>query len=70
MIAMVHQDSRLRQFGWFRFKVVDVQRQHFNQPFIIRNTRFGAMGEKGKAKAVHSEMSFDAVRAFVETKPF
>lgn len=67
---MIQQDSRLRKLDWFGFKVVDIQREHFNQPLIIRNTRFGAVGEEGETKAIYSQMSFDTVGAFVEAKPF
>ena len=70
MIAIVEQDGSFVHVIRFISEVINVVRQHLNQPLVIRHVGFCAMGKEGESQAIHGQMSLDPIRQFVETKPF
>ena len=50
------EDSDLGNIHRFRLKVVDVERQHLEQPHIVCNISFRAMGKEGKPKSINGQM--------------
>ena len=70
MIPVVEQDASFGQVIGFILEVINVVRQHLNQPLVIRDVGFGTMGKEGESQAIPSQMSLYPIRQFVETKPF
>ncbi len=70
MISVVKQDRNLRNVNGFRPKVIQIAAQQFNQSLVIGNVGLDAMGEEGKPQRINGKMAFDAISAFVVTKPF
>ena len=64
------EDSDLGNIHRFRLKVVDVEPQHLEQPHIVCNISFRAMGKEGKPKSINGQMPFYAIGCFVETVAF
>ena len=69
VIPPVKQNGNFGDIDGFSSKVVQVVAQQFNQALIIGYTRFSAVGKKRQTQSVHCQMSFDAIGAFVMTKP-
>ncbi len=84
MIAMIQQNGDFGNVDGFSAKVIQIATQHFNQPLVIRDIGFGAMGKEWKAQSINRKMSLDDERfwgrfsapklspigAFVMTKAF
>lgn len=70
MIPVVEQNRDFGDVNGFCPEVIQIATEQFNQSLVIRNIRFSAMGEEGKPQSINGKMAFDAVSAFVVTKPF
>ena len=70
MIPIVEQDGSFGPVIGFILEVINVVRQHLNQPRVIRDTGFVTMSEERESQAIYSQMSLEPIRQFVETKPF
>jgi hypothetical protein len=70
MIAMIYQDSDLRQVHRLRLEIVHSLLQHLNQARIVCNVCSCTVAEEWKAQRIYREMVFDAIRGFVVTEPF
>ena len=70
MISVVKQNCDFGDVNGFRPKVIQIATQQFNQSLVIGNVGFRAMGEEGKPQSINGKMAFDAIGAFVVTKPF
>ena len=66
MIAIVKQNSGLGQIVRFRFKVIDVVCEHFNQTLVVGDTSFCTVSKERESQYVYGEMSLDTIRAFIE----
>ncbi len=70
VISVVKQNGNLWEIDRLSTKVVFVAAQHFNQPLVIRDIRFRAMGKKRQSQSIDGKMSLNTVGALVMTKPF
>lgn len=70
MISVVKQDGNFGNVDRFGSEVIQVLAQQFNQALVVGHTRFSTVGKKWQAQGVHCQMAFDAISAFVMTKPF
>lgn len=70
MVSVVEQDCNLRDVNGFRPKVIQIAAEQFDQSLVIGNIGFSAMSEEWKPQSLNGKMAFDAIGAFVVTKPF
>ena len=67
---MVEQNGDLRNVDRFGAKVVQVVAEQLNQALVVGHICTSAVCEKRQSQRIDCKMPFDAIGAFVVTKPF